>query len=110
MTYKQFLKALRATKSKFNWVLLKQERGLKWEIRAMKNRRWYCPLTAVCRVETGRVYLVMQDASARWDLDLTSATANQITREADDRSHQRTKTRRDLLQAVGLKEKPRREA
>ncbi len=104
MTYKQFLRALKEIRNEFKWTLIKEFSDGRWVWLIRTGTGCHCPITALCESRTGVMWwrLAGSVGEAARVLELPLRVQSRIVSGADDRS--RRKTRRHLLQTLGLKE------
>mgnify|MGYP001567249141 FL=1 len=121
MTYRQFLKVLRTkVRGKFR-AEIRRSGEIRLHRKARGKLRCFCPITAVCFVETGRLFYTTRyqaaanyaDFYGRWFLisDIATAADHPNSSRYDDVSKLRHRNlRRALKNALGLHEPKKRAA
>ena len=99
MSFDEFLLVLSTSNNDFTWSI----RENSFVLRAQYNDFTWCPITAVCRIVTGRSMSAVEWTIAARDLNLASTLACSIVDAADDAPIQESHIREQLLKAVGLK-------
>ncbi len=98
MSFEEFLTVLSTSNKDFTWSI----RECSSALRAKYNDFTWCPITAVCRIVTGRSMSTVEWVIAARDLNLADALTGSIIDGADD-TLQEPHIREQLLKAVGLK-------